>query len=534
MIAPDPMDSNIVYGGNTYGGLLRFDRRTNQTQDIQPWPHDAFSVPIDKRQYRFTWTSPLVFDPIDKTTLYFGSQRLLKTVDGGLHWAFASPVLTRGDSGVIYAVAPSPKHEGIIWAGADDGKVQVTVDRGLHWRDVTPPDLAPWSKASIIDASALDSATAYVAIDRHRLDDVAPYIYRTHDLGKHWSRADNGIPIGAYVRAVRADPVRKGLLYAGTERGVYVSHDDGDDWQSLQLNLPMSPIHDLVVHDGDLIVATHGRSFWVLDDVSPFREKTEGDVHLFAPARAIRVRRSVNLDTPLPPETPHGDNPPAGAIIDYFLRSHPSGPISLDILDVRGTVVRHFASDQPGDDSTIASPKRPQSFTSDWFPRPVTLPAEAGINRFVWDLRYPRPPASAYEYSISAIPGAGTVADPEGPLVVPGTYQVRLTVNGVSHTQPLRVVLDPRVRVAPTVLTAQLAVAKQIWNAMAEADSLTHAVGDSAMQSVHADEISGGLAKLMTMVESADRSPPAPVLEAFADLRSRLTAALLTLHQKKR
>jgi hypothetical protein len=530
MIAPDPLDSNIVYGGNTYGGLLRFDRTTNQTQDIQPWPRDAFGMAMPDREYRFTWTSPLVFDPIDKRSLYFGSQRLMRTMDGGLHWDIVSPDLTLGPTehanwGVIYAVAPSPKREGIIWAGTDNGKIQVTVDRGLHWHDMTPPDLAPWSKVSIIDASALDSATAYAAIDRHRLDDIAPYIYRTHDLGKHWSRADNGIPFGAYVRAVRADPVRKGLLYAGTERGVYVSHDDGDHWQSLQLNLPMSPIHDLVVHDGDLIVATHGRSFWVLDDVEPLRETANGDVHLFAPATTIRVRRSVNMDTPLPPETPHGDNPPAGAIIDYWLGSKPSGPVTLDILDAQGTVVRHFQSDQPGDDSTIASPKRPPSFTSDWLPRPVILPADSGLNRFVWDLRYPRPPAPGYEYSISAIPGAGTVADPEGPLVVPGTYRVRLTVGGVTQTQPLRVVLDPRVHVSPLVITGQLLVAKRIWNLMADADALTQAVGDSALHSVHADEIASGLAKLLLMVESADRTAPDRVLSAMVDFESQLTVA---------
>jgi hypothetical protein len=253
-------------------------------------------------------------------------------------------------------------------------------------------------------------------------------------------------------------------------------------------------------------------------------------VHLFAPARAIRVRRSVNQDTPLPPETPHGDNPPAGAIIDYSLAARPSAPIALDILDAQGTVVRHFASDQLGDDSTVSSPRHPPSFTSDWLPRPVILPADSGINRFVWDLRYPRPPASEHEYSISAIPGAGTVADPEGPFVVPGTYQVRLTVNGVTHTQPLRVVLDPRLRLAPTVLVTQLAVAKRIWNAMAEADALSHAVGDSAMESVHADGIARSLAKLMTMVESADRPTPTPVLEALTDFQAQLTAAVAKLH----
>jgi hypothetical protein len=306
--------------------------------------------------------------------------------------------------------------------------------------------------------------------------------------------------------------------------------DDGDHWQSLQLNLPMSPIHDLVVHDGDVIVATHGRSFWVLDDVEPLRETAKSDVHLFAPARTVRIRRSANLDTPLPPETPHGDNPPAGAIIDYRLASKPSGPMTLDILDAQGAVVRHYQSDQPGDDTTISSPKHMPSFTSDWLPRPVILPADTGLNRFVWDLRYPRPSAPSYEYSIAGIPGAGTVADPEGPLVVPGTYRVRLTVGGVTQTQSLRIVLDPRVHVAPTVLATQLAVAKQIWNAMAEADALTRAVGDSAMASVHADEIAGGLGHLMNMVESADRSPPAPVLDALTDLQAQLTAARTKLH----
>ena len=528
MIAIDPADSNIIYGGNTYGGLLRFDRTTSQTQDIQPWPRDAFDVPLDQRKFRFTWTSPIVFDPIDKQSLYMGSQRLLRTMDGGLHWELASPALSRSDSGVIYAVAPSPKREGLIWAGSDDGRIEVTLDRGLHWSDVTPQGLAPWSKASIIDASALDSATAYVAVDRHRLDDIAPYIYKTHDLGKHWSRADQGIPFGAYVRAVRADPVRKGLLYAGTELGVYVSVDDGEHWKSLQLNLPVSPIHDLVIHDGDLIVATHGRSFWVLDDIEPLRETAPTSAHLFAPAKAVRIRRSANLDTPLPPETPHGDNPPAGAIIDYYLPSHET--VSLDILDAQGTVVRHFQSDQPGDSTIVSSPKHPPSFTSDWLPRPVILPADSGLNRFVWNLRYARPPAPSYEYSIAAIPGQGTVGEPEGPLVVPGTYRVRLTVGSATQTQPLRIVLDPRVRVAPTVLTSQLRVAKQIWNAMAEAEALTRAAGDSAMESVHANAIAGGLAHLLNMVESADRSPTAPVQDALADYRAQLTAARTKLH----
>jgi photosystem II stability/assembly factor-like uncharacterized protein len=529
MVALDPLDSNIIYGGNTYGGLLRYDRTTSQTQDINPWPRDAFGVPIWKREYRFTWTSPIVFDPIDKRTLYFGAQRILATTDGGLHWRFASPDLTLGDSGVVYAIAPSPAREGVIWAGTDNGKIQVTHDRGLHWSNVTPPDLAPWSKISLIDASTLDSATAYAAIDRHRLDDIKPYIYRTHDFGRHWSRIDSGIPFGAYVRAVRADPVRKGLLYAGTELGVYVSFDDGDHWQSLQLNLPQSPVHDLVVHDGDLIVATHGRSFWVLDDLSPLRQLSSSvvgaDAKLLTPATAIRIRRSENLDTPLPVETPHGDNPPDGVIIDYWLRSRPSGPVALDILDGQGVVVRHFASDQPTDDPLVSAPKEPPSFTSDWLPQPESVTADAGLNRFVWNLRYPRPPVSSYEYDIAGIPGKGTIADPEGPLVVPGTYRVRLTVGGVAQTQTVRIALDPRVHIAPDVLPSQLALAKQIWNAIADADALAHAVGDSAMKSVHGDEIAGGLAHLETMVESADRSPTEPVRQAYAAFVAQLNAA---------
>jgi photosystem II stability/assembly factor-like uncharacterized protein len=553
-IAVDPRDSNVVYGGNTYGGLLRFDRTTNQTQDIAPWPRDVFDQPIRKRRYRFTWTSPLVFDPIDTRALYFGAQWLLRTTDGGVTWERASPDLTASDSAVIYTVAPSPVREGVIWVGTDNGVIQLTTDRGTRWRNVTPPSITPWSKVSIIDASPFDAATAYAAVDRHRLDDIAPYIYRTHDAGGHWTRADQGIPAGAYVRAVRADPVRRGLLYAGTERGVYVSFDDGDHWQSLQLNLPQSPVHDLVVHGNDLIVATHGRAFWVLDDLSPLRQVTPATIgaeaRLLRPATAIRVRRSENLDTPLPVETPHGDNPPAGAIIDYWLRSRPTGPVAIDILDARGAIVRHFASDQPADDSRVVAPRPLPAFSPDWLPRPAAPSADAGLNRFVWDLRYVRPPASSYEFSIAAIPGHGTVADPEGPLVVPGAYRVRLTVGATSQSQPLRVVLDPRVHVTAGVLQAQFDVAAQIWTAMSEADALDRAVGalrqsvagrrtpsgpsaadsvatllDSALAALHPAAISGGLARLESMVESADRPPTAPVRAALDDYRADLRRA---------
>ncbi|HEU4641952.1 MAG TPA: hypothetical protein VFS44_05795 [Gemmatimonadaceae bacterium] len=567
-VAPDPLHPNIIYGGDTYGAVYRFDRTTGQRQDISPAPVAAFGTPLPRRKYRFTWTSPLVFDPIDRRTLYLGAQVLLKTTDGGLHWTEASPDLTgalpgaRADSapptvataaahgwGVIYTIAPSAAREGVIWIGTDDGKIQRTTDGGVHWRDVTPQGLPAWSKISIIDASRTDPATAYAAVDRHRLDDFAPYVYRTHDGGRHWTRVSAGIPAGAYVRAVRADPVRVGLLYAGTELGVYVSFDDGDHWQSLQLDLPTVPVHDLAVHGADLVAATHGRAFWVLDDVTPLRQITDSVLrapsHLFRPAAAVRVRRSENTDTPLPPETPHGENPPAGAVIDYWLARAPSGPVTLEILDARGKLVRRFSSAD-----SAPPPKAEQYFTDEWLPRVERPGARAGLNRFVWDLRYPTPPAASYSYSIAAIAEHGTVAEPQGPLVLPGDYQLRLTVDGHTETRPLRVTMDPRVTVSRAALESQLALGLDIWNAMADAhalateiggvraglraldrsrlDAATTAAADSLDRDAAALDAAGigdTMGGLETIVGGADREPSAQVRAAFADQRARLAAA---------
>ncbi|MEJ2186051.1 MAG: hypothetical protein P8Z36_08955, partial [Gemmatimonadota bacterium] len=488
-IAPDPKDPDIVFGGDTYGGVYRFDNRTGQRQDISPAPTASFSTPMSQRTYRFTWTSPIVFDPLDPNTLYLGAQVILKTTDGGLHWDSASPDLTGARPGtpdegpltvqnagprghaVVYTIAPSPVKEGVIWAGTDDGLIQRTTDGGAHWHDVTPQDLKPWSRISVIDASHSDPATAYAAVDRHRLDDVNPYIYRTRDGGEHWDLVVEGIPYGAFVRAVRADPKKPGLLYAGTELGVYVSFDDGGHWQPLQLNLPVSPVRDLAVHDNDLVAATHGRAFWILDDVTPLRQLSPDIVKenefLFRPAAAYRLRRSENTDTPLPPEEPHGENPPAGAIIDYWLGAQPSGPVKLDILDGQGHVVRSFASTD-----TATPPASPPYFMDWWLPqfRPPTT--HKGDNRFVWDLRYPAPPAPGYSYSIAAIAGKGTIAVPRGPLVRPGTYTVRLTVDGRTQTQPLTVKADPRVPVPDSAFAHQLDLALDIWHAMADAMAL--------------------------------------------------------------
>jgi photosystem II stability/assembly factor-like uncharacterized protein len=566
-IAPDPLHPEIVYGGDTYGGVFRFDRVTGQSQDIAPWPLSFFGVPVPERKYRFTWTSPLVFDRRDPHLLYLGAQVVFGTRDGGLHWTTLSPDLTgavpaarpaRGPVtladavtrgyGVIYTIAPSPLRSGLIWVGTDDGLIQLTVDGGQHWRNVTPPGLEPWSKISLIDAAPFDTGAAYAAVDRHRLDDLAPYAYRTRDYGKHWTRIDAGIAPHAYVHVVRADPVRRGLLYAGTELGVYVSFDDGDHWQPLQLNLPVVSVRDLVVHGGDLIAATHGRSFWILDDVTPLEQLTDdvlqAPAFLVRPARARRLRRSENHDTPLPPEEPHGTNPPAGAIIDYTLKTASLGPVTLEILDARGNVVRRFSTE-----ATAGGAPEPPQFASEWLPRPESLTRHPGHNRFVWDLRYPPPPVARHEYSIAAIPGEGTVEEPEGPLVLPGDYAVKLTVAGRSYVQPLQVELDPRVHVAPAALAAQLRLALEIWNQAAtqhalhgaahrlrdaltglgnrQLDADTRAAVSTVEQRVdslfHASA-SGDLGSLETVVESADREPTAQARSAFAELRARVAA----------
>ncbi len=571
-IAPDPLDPDIVYGGDTYGGVHRFDRHTGQSQDISPWPVSSFGVPMPQRKYRFTWTSPLVFDRVDRHALYLGAQMVLRTRDGGLHWEAISPDLTRAAGrraatdtgpttvanaaargyGVVYSIAPSPRAAGLLWAGTDDGLIQRTGDGGAQWRDVTPQGLLPWSAISLLEASPFDTAVAYAAVDRHRVDDFAPYIYRTRDGGAHWTRADSGIPPRAYVQAVRADPERAALLYAGTETGVYVSFDDGDHWQSLQLNLPVASVRDLAVHGRDLIAATHGRSFWVLDDLTPLRQVGDSalraPVHLFAPAPAVRLRRSVSNDTPLPPEEPHGTNPPAGAVIDYLLRAVPPGSVTVEIRDARGGVVRRFSSD----DRPPPPAEAPQ-VADEWLPRFAPPTRTVGLNRFVWDLRYAPPPAARYGYSIAGVAGQGTVAEPQGPLVLAGLYEIRLGVGEGVYTTTLRVELDPRVHVADSALESQLRLALDIWNAMAEQHALAAGlrsardqIRDLAGRSV--DRVTRGsltalerladslaraagaagdeLAGLETIVESADREPTEQARAVFAALRESVAVAV--------
>jgi photosystem II stability/assembly factor-like uncharacterized protein len=481
-IAPDPLNPDIVYGGDTYGGVFRFNRITGQSQVIAPSLLSDFYTPTPQRRLRFTWTSPLVFDKHDPHSLYLGAQVLLKTDDGGVNWKPISPDLTQAGEkmngaavshagwGVIYTVATSPVRAGLIWVGSDDGLIHLTKDGGKHWENVTPKGLSAWSKVSLIEASPFEAGEAYAAVDRHRLGDDAPYIYRTTDFGADWTRADNGIPAMSYVHAVRCDLTKKGLLFAGTETGVYVSFDDGNNWQTLRMNLPEVSVRDLTLHDNDLIVATHGRSFWALDDITPLqqldRKVLDSDVYLFEPQTAVRIRRSVNSDTPLPPEFPQGTNPPSGAVIDFYLKNGTSGPITLDIFDSHGNLVNHFSGD-----AKAPEPDHPPYFMNAWLPEFKPLTSHAGLNRFVWDLHYAAPPSNSHSYTME-VANLHSAAEPMGPLVLPGEYKVTLTVDGHSYSRQLKVVMDPRVHVRETSLKDQLDLSVAVWNVMSDANVL--------------------------------------------------------------
>jgi photosystem II stability/assembly factor-like uncharacterized protein len=469
-IAPDPTDPNIVYAGDYQGNITRFDRRTNQVKNIAVLPELSDARGAGGLDHRFQWTAPIVTSPYDPNTIYYGGERIFKTTDGGTHWEAISGDLTRNDKSkqqpsggpitvddtgteyydTVFSIAPSPLSKGLIWAGTDDGLIQITRDEGKNWTNVTPKDLAEWSRISLIEASPHDAGTAYVAVDRHQNDDLAPYIYKTSDYGANWSRITTGIPDGSFVRAVREDPKRKGLLYAGTERGVFVSFDDGAHWRSLQINLPITPIHDLVIKNDDLVVATHGRSFWILDDVSPLRQFADSlageDVHLYQPATAYRIHTGE-----APARLPFaGKNPPDGAVIYFYLKHAPKpevkpevkkDEVKIEILDATGSVIRQYSSSkaEPLDEPLDPDDKKPEK----------QIKPEDGLNRFVWDLHYAAanrvPGYFLWEYNDGA----------KGPLALPGSYQVRLTANGKSLTAPFEVKIDPRVTTSQSDLEKQ-------------------------------------------------------------------------------
>ena len=460
-VAPDPKDPDIIYGGR----LMKFDKRTGQAQNVAP-------EAVRSGKYRTLRTMPLMFHPADDNMLLYATNVLWKTMNGGDSWEIISPDLTNerpevpesvGDfktkemetmarRAVIYAVGPSPLDVNTIWAGTDDGLMHLTTDGGANWSEVTPPEMKSWEKVSQIDASHFDPHTAYIAINAIRRDDMKPYIYRTRDGGQSWDLITKGMHSMGPVNVVREDPKQKGLLYAGTEREVYFSVDDGENWQSLRNNMPASSIRDLVIHEDDLVVGTHGRSAWILDNIAPLREVAKsrsGDAFLYSPPPAIRVRWNMFHDTPLPPEEPTGQNPPDGAILDYQLNDA-ANLVKLEILHPDGNVIRTYSSDDLPEEVDSTSLPHPTY----WIRPEQKLGTSQGHHRFVWDLRHEPPKGARRQFSISAV-YRNTPSGPHGPFVNPGTYRVRLTVDGNTSERPLKIKMDPRVTISDRDLNAQ-------------------------------------------------------------------------------
>jgi photosystem II stability/assembly factor-like uncharacterized protein len=508
-IAPDPLNPGVVFGGS----VTRQDFRNEQIQAMPP----TLAHPGD---YRRTWTLPLVFSPLDPHVLYFSSQVLFRTADGGSSWQVISPDLTREDPGVppnldpataadvpkgkrhgvIYTIGPSYVRAGEIWIGTDDGQIQLTQDEGKSWENVTPPELTPWSKVTHVEASHSDAGTAYAAVDRHRLEDYAAHLYRTRDFGKTWQRVSSGIPEGSFLNCVREDPVRKGLLYACTEKGVYISFDDGDDWQPMQLNLPITSIRDLVVHEDDLVVGTFGRSFWILDDVTPLRQMdahvAAADSWLFRPQTTYRVRPGYDQSTPVPMDEALAANPPDGAVLDYYIKEKSPLPIQLEILDSEGKMVRRFAS---GEKLSKTNPDE-VPFQYEWVNNPQPLLAEAGMHRFVWDLHCALPKGVRSSFF-----------GPTGPWAVPGNYVVKLTVGGKSSTQTLTIKMDPRVKTPQDALVRQFGLASKLAGRLGEVSTALQQVGDLRKQIEERKKESSGNAEISKTLQGLEEKMEAAV-----------------------
>ena len=575
-VAPDPLNPDIIYGGKA----TRFNWVTGDVQDVSPQ--------VLRGEYRFVRTMPLVFSKADPHVLFLGSNVLFKTVNGGNSWDVISPDLTRKSwempsviqtfasqdpekgkhRGVIYTVAPSPIDVNLIWAGTDDGLIHVTHDGGKKWEDRTPSALTPWSKVSLMEASRFDRQTAYAAINCFRLDDLKPHIFRTRDGGKTWNEIVKGLPERAVVNAVREDPVRRGLLFAATEIGVFVSLNDGEQWEPLQMNLPVTSVRDLVAHDNDLVVGTHGRSFWILDDIAPLRQVKEGtrtdQPLLFAPSKAIRWRFNRNTDTPLPPEEPAGENPPEGAVVDYVL-PRDSGTVELEIHDAAGKLVHRYSSADTAP-ITEAELQKELNVPTYWVRAFRALPASAGAHRF-WDLRYAPPPALNHQYPIAAI-YRNTPRVPLGTLVTPGRYTVVLRAGAKTLSQPLTVAMDPRVKTSPADLTQQKLVSQRLVGMMqtdaevlSQVRALLHALGGQANASApdpvktqlnaarqELEALAGGsgrgsagtavgnaanltalnreLSRVFEIVQGSDRGPTTQAVSAVAELRKMVDTQL--------
>ncbi|MFL6236741.1 MAG: glycosyl hydrolase [Thermoanaerobaculia bacterium] len=568
-IVADPKDPEVVYGGS-YGGLLtRLNHATGDFRDVNPWPDNPMGYGAADIKQRFQWNFPIAFSPNDPNTLYAASQVLFKSTDGGQSWTAISPDLTRNERsrqgssggpitkdntsveyyGTIFYVAESPVEPGVIWTGSDDGLVHVTRDGGKTWKNVTPKGIPDWIMINEIDASPLDKGIAYVAATMYKSDDLRPYLYKTNDYGATWTRIDNGIDPTHFTRVVRADPVRRGLLYAGTERGLYVSFDDGARWQPLQLNLPVVPIHDLTIKEGSLIAATHGRSFWSLDDLTPLREAAGNReiagarAHLFPPAPAYRFT-DARGGFFQPPGS--GQNPPAGVVVDYYLKEAPPAAqakdVKLEILTRDGQVIRTFqgkpaekgkepkkdakakegeekekekpaAADKPGETPPGKAEAAEKEEHAEGEPEEPKIPTEAGLNRFVWDMDWPA--ASSFTGMVL------WTGDPVAPTAVPGSYQVRLTAAGQTLTQPFEIRRDPRSKATQEDLEAQYRFVAEARDKLNETHDAIRRIRDVRGQLQQAEK---RLAKNEAMK---------PVVDAAKDLDKKMTEVEEALYQTR-
>ncbi|MEO8926046.1 MAG: hypothetical protein ABI306_02685 [Caulobacteraceae bacterium] len=575
---PDPDDPNIVYGSGLGGRISRWDARTGQVANIAPFLEPNYGQRQTQPAHHFVWVTPMAVSRAGPTTLYLGAESVFASTDRGNHWSIISPDLTGKTAGApktagacdgavavadakacgyggIWSLAPSPRHAGELWVGTDDGLIQLTRDGGAHWSNVTPPSIPVWAKVAAIDPSPIEDGVAYAAVDNHRQADLTPRVLVTRDYGATWRNVTGDLPANHFVEVVRADPVRKGLLYAGTEVGAFVSLDDGGHWTPLQGDLPTAQVNDLLVHGDDLVAATQGRALWVLDDMSLLRQVDPAiarqAAHLFSPAPAVRVRADNNHDTPLPAEEPVGENPPDGAVIDYWLGASAKGPVTLEIRDASGGLVQRLTSEAQ------APPDAEAYFAKTWIHPAPPLSRDAGMHRAIWNLRYQRPAAIAYDYSIAAIPGRDTPIVPAGPYAPPGDYQVTLSIDGKTQRTALTLMQDPRTQVPAADFQASLALSRTIDASLGLArrgfGEMTAAHGQlvaaaAALEAKKADpaliarvtdlikktdppgrgpgfaSASGTLAAIETDLESADPPPTAPQRETVEAKRAEIDA----------
>ncbi len=543
---PDPRNPDVVYGGK----ITRYDRRTTQTQNIAPVPggRGGAPAPAGTPAYRTVRTLPVTFSPVDRRTLFFANNYLWKTVDGGITWTrlgddptrktyelpatigkYSEPALAV-QRGVIYSIAPSYVDGNRLWIGTDDGVIRTSADGGASWTDVSPPQLKPWMKVFNMDAGHSDPLTLYAAVNTLRLDDMRPHLFRTHDGGKSWTEINAGLEDGGPTSSIREDPKRNGLLYAATERRVYVSFDDGDHWQSLQLNMAPSSVRDIIVKDDDLIAATHGRGFWILDDVTPLRQiaaaTADAEAVLFSPATAYRVRWNTNTDTPLPPDEPAGRNPPEGAIIDYYVKRAAAAPVTLEILDAQQRVVRRYSSADP-----VVRPDPVRgNLPIYWFRPPMVLSDAPGMHRFTWDVHY-QPLTGGGGRGAGALPIAAvpynTVPAPTAPWVRPGRYTVRLTVDGKRYTQPIVVKQDPRVKIPAAVMERVYSLTESAYMTAVETQQAAQDA-QSVNESVAAEltKAATGLVAVMNSLQAADAPPTALQVKTITSALDSGRAAL--------